>query len=165
MHEQDTVLLIGDVRVRADGAVLQTLLGSCVAICLCDVAASIGGMNHFGLPGEPRTAASPPATRFGGPALLALLDALAVAGARRATLRAKLFGGARLLTIGAHGDIGAENIAFARAALANLGIPIAAADVGGTQARRLLYRPDTGRALVTRLGDEKRFTPDWNRAA
>jgi chemotaxis protein CheD len=32
-------------------AVLTTILGSCVAACIRDPAAGVGGMNHFLLPG------------------------------------------------------------------------------------------------------------------
>jgi chemotaxis protein CheD len=165
MRGRDTVLLIGDVGTRRDGGILRTLLGSCVSICLHDPVARVGGMNHFAIPGPASAAAWGPATRFGAPALTALLEAMAAAGAHRAALQAKLFGGARLLAIGAPGaDVGACNVAFARAALAELGIPVAAADVGGAQPRQLVFVSDSGLVLVTRL-DETRRTAASARAA
>ena len=39
--------------VREPDAIISTLLGSCIAVCLHDAEARIGGMNHF-LLGEPQ---------------------------------------------------------------------------------------------------------------
>jgi chemotaxis protein CheD len=35
-----------------EGEILQTLLGSCVATCIHDPVARVGGLNHFLLPGR-----------------------------------------------------------------------------------------------------------------
>ena len=48
-------------------------------------------------------------------------------------------------------DIGGDNVASVRAYLAGHGFTIAAADVGGTDARRLRYQPRTGRTMLQRL--------------
>lgn len=43
----------GEFHVSADpAAVLTTVLGSCVAACIFDARAGVGGMNHFLLPGD-----------------------------------------------------------------------------------------------------------------
>jgi len=43
----------GEHHVAKDpDVVLTTILGSCVAACLYDPVAAIGGMNHFLLPGD-----------------------------------------------------------------------------------------------------------------
>ena len=43
----------GEYKVSDDpNAVVSTLLGSCVAACIRDPVAGVGGMNHFLLPGE-----------------------------------------------------------------------------------------------------------------
>ncbi|MEC8196132.1 MAG: hypothetical protein VX228_07415, partial [Pseudomonadota bacterium] len=45
-------LLQGDVEVSQNqDIVMTTILGSCVAACMWDETAGIGGMNHFLLPG------------------------------------------------------------------------------------------------------------------
>src|ERR1700677_3641807 len=45
--------------------VLSTLLGSCVAACIRDPFACVGGMNHFLLPGFEENARSREAERYG----------------------------------------------------------------------------------------------------
>jgi len=43
----------GEYKVSDDpAALISTLLGSCVAACIRDPVAGVGGMNHFLLPGE-----------------------------------------------------------------------------------------------------------------
>ena len=50
----------GEFNVSSDPDVmLTTLLGSCVAACLRDPVACIGGMNHFLLPGQESGEVSP----------------------------------------------------------------------------------------------------------
>ena len=43
---------IGGFHASRNPAVIETLLGSCVAVCLYDPVARIGGMNHILLPGK-----------------------------------------------------------------------------------------------------------------
>jgi chemotaxis receptor (MCP) glutamine deamidase CheD len=141
-------LYIGGVHASSDGVVLKTLLGSCVAVCLFDPAARVGGMNHFALPraaghGERRSA------RFGVDAMELLMRAMQERGAARKRLIAKVFGGSRVLEIGeSAGDVAQRNIQFARHALGAEGICIVAEDVGGRHARQVRFHTDSGRAFV-----------------
>jgi chemotaxis receptor (MCP) glutamine deamidase CheD len=44
----------GEFAVTSDpDTVLMTVLGSCVAACICDPLAGVGGLNHFMLPESP----------------------------------------------------------------------------------------------------------------
>jgi chemotaxis protein CheD len=144
----EIALYIGGVHASADGVVLTTLLGSCVAVCLFDPAVKVGGMNHFALPGAAgdgeRTAA-----RFGIDAMALLIQAMRQRGAAPRRLVAKVFGGSRILDIrGSAGDIAERNVAFARHALGAAGIGIVAEDMGGRHARQLRFHTDSGRAFV-----------------
>ncbi len=57
--ERRVHIIQGEYNVSDDpDAVLTTLLGSCVAACLRDPVAGIGGMNHFLLPGQEAASAS-----------------------------------------------------------------------------------------------------------
>ncbi|MDH6235247.1 chemotaxis receptor (MCP) glutamine deamidase CheD, partial [Mesorhizobium soli] len=76
--------------------VLTTILGSCVAACLRDPYAGVGGMNHFLLPGT-LGAARRDAERYGVHLMELLVNGLLARGAQRQRLEAKLFGGARTL--------------------------------------------------------------------
>ncbi len=121
--------------------VLCTLLGSCVAACLSDPVAGVGGMNHFLLPGAGGAAAGGSADagtmKYGVHAMELLINALLRAGARRARLRARLYGGANMLD--ALPQIGTANARFARDFLRNEGIRCVESDLGGRQARRLRF--------------------------
>lgn len=126
-----------------DDVCLTAVLGSCVAACLWDPAAGVGGMNHFLLPranGGGRLAAM----SAGNTAMAVLLADCLSAGASRERLRARLFGGGRVVPL--LSDIGARNVAFAREFLRAEGIALASEEVGGALARRVRFWPATGAA-------------------
>src|ERR1700744_1743777 len=90
-------IIQGEYKVVSEDVVLTTILGSCVAACLRDPVAGIGGMNHFLLPGgDPRKDTD--SVPYGVHAMELLVNALLSSGARRERLEGKLFGGARLIT-------------------------------------------------------------------
>lgn len=143
----------GEYRVVDDSSVmLTTILGSCVAACLRDPVAGVGGMNHFLLPGASREDEARNAERYGVHLMELLVNGLIKGGARRERLEGKLFGGARMLE--GLSDIGAKNAAFARGFLINEGIRIVAEDFGGTRGRRLEYFPVSGRARQSFLAGD-----------
>ncbi len=78
-----------------------TVLGSCVAVCLWDAHEHVGGMNHYLLPRRMEKLAS---LRFGDVAIDQLVDGMTELGCGIGNLRAKIFGGAELLALGATGD-------------------------------------------------------------
>ncbi|KAB2943225.1 MAG: chemotaxis protein CheD [Hyphomicrobium sp.] len=131
--------------------VLTTVLGSCVAACLRDPVARIGGMNHFLLPGDGDRAQSRDAERYGVYLMELLVNGLMSRGAQRARLEAKLFGGAR--TIFKSSDVGKMNANFADHFLKNEGIAIVGASLGGKAGRRVEYWPVSGRARQISVGE------------
>lgn len=143
-------LYAGQVFSSAAPALVTTVLGSCVAVCLTDRAAGVGGVNHFSLP-HPAGAAS--SARFGSVAVPRLIEEVLAAGAQRGRLEAKVFGGACLLPeSAARGDhLGAQNVRLAFRLLWNEGIAVLAEDVEGRQGRRVLYHTSSGVAWVRRL--------------
>jgi chemotaxis protein CheD len=147
----------GEFRVSDDPHVmLSTLLGSCVAACVRDPVAGVGGMNHFLLPGD----GDSEGVRYGVQAMELLINSLFSRGARRERMEAKLFGGARLqagLT-----DVGAENAAFAERFLRSEGVRYLGGSLRGDQARRIQYWPVSGRARQALLArnDEAVFAAE-----
>ena len=146
----------GEFCVVRDGLILSTVLGSCIAACIYEPEARVGGLNHFLLPlgkvGEPAAAAM----RYGAFAMERLINEILKNGGVRRNLKAKIFGGGRLL--GRQADVGGENIAFARSYLHDEGLTIVAEDVGGDFARKLEFYPADGRARVKKLvGDRRAF--------
>lgn len=140
----------GEFAVASDpDVVYSTLLGSCVAACILDPERGVGGINHFLLPGDAEDRHTQDGERLGAHLLELLVNGLMKAGARRDRLRAKLFGGARVVR--GLSDIGKRNSEFAERYLAHEGIDVVAKDVGGESGRRLQFWPTTGRARVSYL--------------
>jgi chemotaxis protein CheD len=134
---------------------ITTVLGSCVAACIRDPDAAIGGMNHFMLPEDTHHSrddwrdAVGLATRYGSYAMESLINGLLKLGARRERLEVKLFGGGQVLDVDI--PVGLRNIDFARKWLDTEGLPVAAQDVGGKVPRRIIYYPATGTVKVKQL--------------
>ncbi len=135
----------GEQYVTTDpDAVLTTLLGSCVAACMRDPVAGVGGMNHFLLPGGRSQTSDLQAERHGVHAMELLVNALLSHGARRERLEAKLFGGARL--IDGLTDVGRQNSDFAERFLADEGIRHVGGSLRGEHGRKIQFWPISGRA-------------------
>lgn len=138
-------IIQGEYRVSDDPNVyFTTILGSCVAACIRDPEAGVGGLNHFLLPGDASRAAGKDAERYGVYLMELLINGIMQKGGKRSRLEAKLFGGAR--TMKGLSDIGALNQAFAEDFLRNEGIRVIGGDLGGDRGRRIEYWPVTGRA-------------------
>jgi chemotaxis protein CheD len=135
----------GEYRVGdGEDLALTTVLGSCVAACLHDPNARVGGMNHFLLPGDDHAFKPRDAERYGVHLMELLVNGLMQLGARRDRLQAKLFGGARVVR--GLSDVGRKNGEFAERFLRYEGIKIVSQDLGGEKGRRLQYWPASGRA-------------------
>ena len=77
----------GEFHVSDDAdLVLTTILGSCVAACVRDPVARVGGMNHFLLPGE----TGGEGLRYGVQSMELLVNALLRRGARRDRLQGSI---------------------------------------------------------------------------
>ncbi len=140
---------IGDVFASSLPAEVQTVLGSCVAACLFDPEAKIGGMNHFMLP-DGRSDAEVPA-RYGVHAMELLINEIMRLGGDRRRLRAKVFGGADLL--GFRSTIGSGNASFVRRFLAMENIPVLSERLGGNSPVAVRFHTSTARALVKPVRD------------
>ena len=124
--------------------VIATLLGSCVSACLWDPQAGIGGMNHVLFVDDKANAAQVFGHGVNGMELL--INGLIHQGADRFNLKAKVFGGARMIE--GLSDAGMRNGQFVIDFLTREGIPHVGGDLGGTKARRLEFWPGTGRARM-----------------
>jgi len=151
-HDKLTFVVQGTYYVsRHPDAVLSTVLGSCISVCLTDPDAGIGGMNHFLLPyGHGSDSGH---IRFGVNAMEKLMDELLQNGARRSQLQAKLFGGAKMSANLV--DIGRANADFAHEFLACEAIPVVSESIGGTSARRVVFRPATGQAKMLFVANDQ----------
>jgi chemotaxis protein CheD len=137
-------IIQGEYKIANDpDVVLTTILGSCVAACLRDPVAGVGGMNHFLLPGTGGTGGGD-ATRYGVHLMELLINGLLKQGARRDRLEAKIFGGAK--TIASFSNVGEQNAAFAVQFLRDEGIRLLGQSTGGDSGRKVEFWPVSGRA-------------------
>jgi chemotaxis protein CheD len=141
----------GQIYVATEPAVVNTILGSCVSVCLWSPELGIGGINHYLLPTGLKT--SPAALRYGNVAIEQLVERLLRAGSRLGGLQAKVFGGACVLDAmrGKGSHLGTKNAEIAASSLAAVGIPVMASDLGGNRGRKLVFQPHDGSALVKLL--------------
>ncbi|MEI8395274.1 MAG: chemotaxis protein [Rhodospirillaceae bacterium] len=136
-------VIVGDCVVSDEtDSVITTTLGSCVATCLFDPEAGLGGMNHFLLAdaADDRLSAS---ARYGGAAMEQLINRMLSRTGRRDRLRAKVFGGGAINNF--NSSVGTRNVEFVMSYLAYEGIPTVSWDVGGSQARAVRFFPVSGR--------------------
>ena len=126
-----------------EDVVISTLLGSCVAVCLWDETARVGGMNHM-LLAVSDTKDNTSCNLAGLNAMELLINDMIKLGASRNRLKAKAFGGARM--VAGLSDIGQTNAAFALDFLKNEGIVCESQSLGGDKARNVRFWPATGRA-------------------
>jgi chemotaxis protein CheD len=144
-------ILPGEYYVSDRGMLLVTVLGSCVAACIRDVDAGVGGMNHFMLPDDGGRDAVGTSARYGTYAMEVLINHLLKMGARRNRLEAKVFGGGAVLASLSSSNVGARNAEFVLDYLKTEKIPVVAKDLLDSYPRKVYYFPATGRVLVKKL--------------
>ncbi len=121
--------------------VVATVLGSCIAVCLYDEQSRIGGMNHFMLDKSHREAVAHPGW-YGYQSLQALILELIKRGAQLSRLRAKVYGGAKMLQVSKQPqlNVALNNIRFTLDFLKKEAIPVVEQDLGGTRGRKVFFR-------------------------
>lgn len=132
--------------------VFSTILGSCISVCLKDRVNGIAGINHFMLPGKPRTGNKMPNgdARYGGNSMELLIASMLKIGAVESALEAKVFGGGHLYER-ALNNIAGMNINFITAYLKTRKVPVLASNMGGRHGRKLYFFPDTFDVYVKQI--------------
>ncbi|MDH4451257.1 MAG: chemoreceptor glutamine deamidase CheD [Rhodoferax sp.] len=141
-------VLPGEYFVSNEEIVIMTVLGSCIAACIWDGRARLGGMNHFMLPdGEGGDGSG----RYGSFAMELLINEMLKMGARRETMQAKVFGGGQVMAGFTTMNVGERNTKFVLDYLATERIPVISQDVLDIHPRKVCFFPTSGKALVKRL--------------
>lgn len=144
-QERKIHVIQGEYQVSNDpNVVMSTILGSCVAACLRDPVAGVGGMNHFLLPGDSNNTGATESARYGVHLMELLINGLLKKGAIRERIEAKIIGGGK--TIPGLSNVGEKNAIFAKTFLTDEGIRIVGTNVGGDHGRKLEFWPVSGRA-------------------
>ena len=143
---------IGQLHASREPVIIETVLGSCVSVCLYDAVERIGGMNHILLPGDADLKHFDASARYGINAMERLINRIAVLGGDRRRIIAKVFGGAHILPAISHSNgMGRKNTKFVFKFLQMEGIDIVNQHVGGHSTRKVLFHTDTGDAFLKTL--------------
>ena len=149
-------ILPGEVYVSTEGELISTVLGSCIAVCIRDQLAGVGGMNHFMLPRlkgavEGVSATGGDAARYGNWAMEFLINEILKNGGRRERLEIKVFGGGQVLSEMEFMDVGQANIDFVFSYLMQENFSVKTHDVGGVYPRKVQYFSESGVVRVKRF--------------
>jgi chemotaxis protein CheD len=139
-------ILPGEYFVHDEDMLIMTTLGSCIAACIWDRNARIGGMNHFMLP-----EGSGDSGRYGSYAMELLINELLKRGASRLTLEAKVFGGGQVISGMNTMNVGERNTQFVMDYLKTEHITVVSKDVLDIYPRKVCFLPASGKAMVKRL--------------
>ncbi|MBW8828746.1 MAG: chemoreceptor glutamine deamidase CheD [Burkholderiales bacterium] len=139
-------ILPGEYFVHTEDLLIMTTLGSCIAACLWDRSARVGGMNHFMLPDGAGDSG-----RYGSYAMELLINEMMKRGASRVNMEAKVFGGGQVIAGMNSLNVGQRNTNFVIDYLKTERIPIMSKDVLDIYPRKVCFLPASGKAMVKRL--------------
>jgi chemotaxis protein CheD len=144
-------ILPGEYFVHDEDLLIMTTLGSCIAACLWDRQAKVGGMNHFMLPEGSGNDTATASGRYGSYAMELLINEMMKRGASRATMEAKVFGGGQVIGGMNTINVGERNTSFVLDYLKTEHIPVVSRDVLDIYPRKVCFLPASGKAMVKRL--------------
>jgi len=145
-------LLPGEYHVTKKQMSIDTLLGSCVSVCLYNSKNGYAAMNHF-LLDRSRVEVGTDIGRYGTTSIEHIISTLMAVDDNPFNYRAQIFGGGAVveaLTVG--GDIGERNISVAREVLKSHNIRIIKEDIGGNRGRRISFDTATNTVMCKYTG-------------
>ena len=146
MPSSDVASIIESDASPEGNLIVNTILGSCVAVCLYDPVLQIGGINHYMLPFWNGDGLASP--KHGNIAIERLIDKLINMGSNKNHLIAKVFGGGEVIdTKISQFNIGERNINVAFQILKEHRIKIAGQSVGGKNGRKIQFNTQDGSVL------------------
>jgi len=146
-------LLQGQIYCQRQPALVSTILGSCVSLCLWDPKAGFGGINHYVLPGS-GAAAEAKNARYGEVAIEFLHRRMLQLGANADLLQAKIFGGASVFPLGAsQTTVGTRNVELVIDRMQDLQVSIVEQETGGDVGRQLVFDSGTGQVVARVIGN------------
>jgi chemotaxis protein CheD len=127
-------------------ALVHTILGSCVSVCLFDKVKKTGGINHFMLPLWNGEGLATP--KYGNIAIEKLVEKMTFSGSKKEHLIAKVFGGGEVIDYSSKTfNIGLRNITIAFEILSELRIPVISQSTGGKSGRKIIFNTQTGEVI------------------
>ena len=148
---------MAEFKVAKAPAKIATLgLGSCIGICVYDVASKIGGMVHIMLPNSSLAIESVNPAKFADTGIPLLLQELEQQGSTTNKLIVKIVGGAEMFsTIGKdkYLGVGERNILAVEETCQKLNLVISAKSVGGNAGKSVILDLETGIVEVRSMNE------------
>ncbi len=137
------LLLPGHYCVTDQAMVLETLVGSCVAVCIFNRKQPLCAMNHFILD-RPPEGGSGDVGRYGSTSTERIIRMLLERDSQIGHYEVMIFGGAAVLDSGQDRfDIGRQNLEAAMEVLAQYRLRIVRAETCGNRGRRIYFDTQT----------------------
>jgi len=147
MDKKNLFVLPGELTISRQPAIISTMLGSSVAICIYNKSANISGMNHFILPNK---GDDPVKTKYADFSTAKLVTMLKKFDANSANFVAKIYGGSEgseHLSSATEG-IGKQNIDAAMKLMNFYSIKVVKREIGGNNNRKIFFDTTTGEVNV-----------------
>ena len=150
----DTLINVGVARIEisSNPAVLRTILGSCVGVCIYDRMKKVGGLAHILLPNWVKDGVK---EKYADTAIPMLVNQLLKMGCTREFMSAKIAGGASMFRFQANltlGQIGERNVEKVHQLLRELRIDVVFEHTRGSFGRSFEFDVATGFIKVRAVG-------------
>lgn len=137
----------GYIFVSRKSYLVQTILGSCVSVCLWNSYKKYGGMNHY-IYNIPKNDMNKPI--YGSVSIRYMIKIMIKYGSNLSEIEGNIVGGARSNTL-ASSTVGEGNIDIAKKILNEYNISIKKIDVGGENGRKVIFNTVTGGLKIIKL--------------
>jgi chemotaxis protein CheD len=129
---------------------IETVLGSCVAVTMCNPRLQIGCICHAVLPLSENQTLEP--LKYVDSSIHSMLREMEKHASRRSDIEVKLFGGASMRQLApGRKSVGYQNVDAALAVLRQEGFTPRTSDTGGTEGRKVRFYSATGEVFVKRI--------------
>jgi len=135
----DIFLLPGSYHLTSRPLTIETLVGSCVSVCLYNIKNCQAAMNHF-LHDVPKGKSFYQIGQYGSSATEYIIEKLMSFDPEASHYQAQVFGGAAVIkTVSSEQNVGQKNIDIAKKILNTYRISIIREEIGGQRGRRVSF--------------------------
>jgi chemotaxis protein CheD len=151
----ELIVNISDMRVtgRARDVLVTHSLGSCLGLAAYDPVAKVAGLIHCLLPVMPKNKPRTNPYMFVNTGVAAMMRSMFNHKAEKKNLILKAAGCGRMMNISNKFDTGANNFEALTRLLKINELELAARETGGTKPRTMRLFADTGKVLISSLGE------------
>jgi chemotaxis protein CheD len=146
-----TLVGMGETVLLRQGESARSVVGSCAGLMISHRRMKLAAVAHIVLPEAAGRSGAP--GKFADTAIPYMVDLLRKQGAERASLVAKVAGGAQMFGVSGPLQIGDANIHAVTAILSDLGIRLQAKSGGGTKGKKLTFLCDNGEITIEVAGE------------